>query len=50
MHCNVCYRYRKFKKTKTSNIFYKTLSLSTVSNKCGHKYEKKKYLKKNNQY
>ena len=41
MYYNVCNKYRKLKKLK------KTLSLSIVKSKCGHKY--KKYLKKKNQ-
>ena len=36
MHCNVCKKYRKSKKTKISYIFQKTLSLSIVFRKCGH--------------
>ena len=40
MHCNVCNKYRKFKKTKISNIFRKILSLSIVYSKCGHKQKK----------
>ena len=30
MYCNVCNKYRKFKKIKISYIFKKTLSLSVV--------------------
>ena len=40
MCCNVCDKYRKFKKTKISCIFEKTLSLSFVYSKCGHEYKK----------
>ena len=40
MYCNVCNKYRKFKKAKISYIFKKTLSLSIVYSKCGHEYEK----------
>ena len=40
MFCNVCNKYRKSKKTKTSYIFNKTLSLSIVYRKCGDEYEK----------
>ena len=41
MYCSVCNEYRKFKKTKISYIFKKTLlSLFIVYSKCGHEYEK----------
>ena len=40
MYCNVCNKYRKFKKNKTSYIFKKALSLSVVYSKCGHECEK----------
>ena len=40
MYCNVCNRYRKFKKTKLSYIFKKSLSLSIIYSNCGHEYEK----------
>ena len=40
MHCNVCNKYRKLKKTKISYIFKTTLSFSIVYSKCGHEYEK----------
>ena len=40
MCCNVCNKNRKSKKTKTSYISKKTLSLSIVYSKCGHEYEK----------
>ena len=40
MYCNFCNNYRKLKKTKISNVFKNTLSLSIVYNKCGHEYEK----------
>ena len=40
MYCSVCNKYRKFKKTKISYIFKKTLSLSIVYSKCGHEYVK----------
>ena len=40
MYCNVCNKYRKFKTTKVSYIFYKTLNLSIAYSKCGHEYEK----------
>ena len=39
MHCNVCNKCRKFKKTKISHIFKKTLSLSIVYSKCSHEYK-----------
>ena len=39
MYCNVCNKYRKFKTTKTSYIFKKTLCLSIVYSKCGYEYE-----------
>ena len=45
MYCNVCNKYRKSKKTKTSNIL-KELSLFIVYSKCNHKYEKN--IKKKN--
>ena len=40
MCCNVYNEYTKFKKTKISYIYKKTLSLSIVYSKCGHEYEK----------
>ena len=40
MYCNVCNKYRKFKKTKISYIFKKALSPSIVYSKCGHECEK----------
>ena len=40
MYCTVCNKYRTFKKSKTSYIFEKTLSLSIVYSNCGHEYEK----------
>ena len=40
MHCNVCNKYRKFKKTKISYNFFKKLSLSIICSKCGHECEK----------
>ena len=40
MYCNVCNKYKKLKKTKISNIFYKTLSLSIAYGNCGLEYEK----------
>ena len=40
MYCNVCSKYRKFKKANISYIFKKRLSLSIVYNKCSHEYEK----------
>ena len=40
MYRNVCKEYRKFKKTKISYIFKKTLSLSIVYSKFGNEYEK----------
>ena len=40
MYCNVSNKYRKFKKTKILYSFKKTLSLSIIYIKCGHKYEK----------
>ena len=40
MYCNLSNKYRKFKKTKVSYIFKKTLSLSIVYSKCGLEYEK----------
>ena len=40
MYCNVCNKYRRFKKTKISYIFKNTLSLSIVYSKCGHEYDK----------
>ena len=39
IHCNVCNKYRKSKKTKIVCI-KKTLSLSIVYKKCGHEYGK----------
>ena len=41
MYCNVCNKYRKFRKTYTSYIFKRTLSPSIAYSKCGHEYEKK---------
>ena len=41
MYCNVCNKYRKFKKTKISCFFKKALfCLSFVYSKCSHEYEK----------
>ena len=40
MYCNVCNKYRKFRKTKILYILKKTLSLSIVYYKCGHEYKK----------
>ena len=41
MYFNVCNKYRKCKKSKTTSyIFKKSLSLSIVYSKCGHEYEK----------
>ena len=40
MYCNVCNKYRKFKKTKITYIFKKTLNLSIVYSKYGYEYEK----------
>ena len=41
MYCNVCNKYRKFKKTKISCFFKKTVfCLSFVYSKCSHEYEK----------
>ena len=40
MYCNVCNKYGKSTKSKISYIFQKTLSLSIVYSKCGHKYKK----------
>ena len=37
MYCNICNKYRKFKKTKITYIFNKTLSLSIVYSKCDEK-------------
>ena len=34
MYCIKCYRYRKVKNPKISCIFYKTLVLSIIYNKC----------------
>ena len=46
IYCNFCNKYRKLKSLK--HIFLKkTLGLSIVYIKCGHKY--KKHLKKKNQ-
>ena len=38
MYCNVCNKYRKFKKSRISSIFKKTVSLSIVCSKYGHEY------------
>ena len=41
IYCNVCSKYRKIKYPKILFIFLKkTLSVSIVYNKCGHKYGK----------
>ena len=40
MYCNICNKYRKFKKTKILYIFKKTLNLSIFYSKCDHEYEK----------
>ena len=43
MYCNVCYRYRKFKKSEISFFLKKKkkrLRLSIVYSKCGHEYKK----------
>ena len=40
MYCNVCNKYRKFKKSEILYIFEKTLSLFIVYSKCGHEYKK----------
>ena len=37
MYCNICNKYRKFKKTKITYIFNKTLGLSIVYSKCDGK-------------
>ena len=39
MYCNVCNKYRKSKKSRTSYIF-KKLNLFIVYSKCNHKYGK----------
>ena len=39
--------YRKFKTVELSYLFYKTLVISIICDKCGSKH--KKYLKKKNQ-
>ena len=44
MYCNICNKYRKFKKTKTSYNFVKKLSLSIIHSVV---IDMKKYLKKN---
>ena len=38
--CNVCNKCRKFKNSKVSFIFKKTLDLSIVYSKCIHEYKK----------
>ena len=43
----ICNKYRKFKNSKISCIFKKTLDLSIVYIRYGHEY--KKYLNKKNQ-
>ena len=40
MYSNVCTKYRKFEKAKTSCIFIKLLSLSIVYRKSGQEYQK----------
>ena len=40
-NCNVCNKNRKLNKTKLSNIFKKTFSLSIVYIECAPEYEKK---------
>ena len=40
MYCNVCNQYRKLKKPLKYHMLKKPLSLSFVSSKCGHQYEK----------
>ena len=40
MYCNVCHKYRNFKKTKISYIFFKKSSLLVVYTKCDHEYKK----------
>ena len=39
MYCNVCNKYRKFKETKISYNFKKTLNLSIIYSKSGHEYK-----------
>ena len=39
-HYIICSKYGKFKNTKISYIFEKTLILSIICNKCGNKDEK----------
>ena len=40
MYCNVCNKYRQFKRTKISLIFNRTLILSIAYSKYGHEYER----------
>ena len=39
MYCSVCNKYTKFKKTKISYVFKKTLSISIAYSKCAHEYK-----------
>ena len=39
MYCNVCSKYRKFKKLKYHIFYKKKLGLSIAHSKCGHEYE-----------
>ena len=39
MYCNVCNKYRKFKETKISYNFKKTLNISIIYSKSGHEYK-----------
>ena len=40
IYCNKCHKYGKFKKPEISNIFYKTLVLYNICDKCGSDDEK----------
>ena len=40
IYCNICNKYRKFTNPKITYIKKKTLDLSIVYSKCGHKCKK----------
>ena len=40
IYCNICNKYRKSEKNKILYVYKKILSLSIVTSKCGHNYEK----------
>ena len=43
-YCFICKKYKEFKNSKISYIFYKKFLFSSILNKCESEYEKKKIM------